>query len=387
MSTALLFSFSDIGRNERILMHATNLSKEKKMKIYVCGFDRSNIPNEIANDKNIQFIYIFPFINAPIILNTLLWPIQFIFYLIQMIAVTINLPQLSIILITSNFYFSEICIGLLLSKINSKISDNIKAKKPFIIADILSFKWFESPTSKNIAKKMLSLTDMIITPTHSMQVILKIGGLQSFVIENIPDQSFKPNKKLKPNVCEILNIPLSSYLICVPIPTFDHDIFKCIEDSARGIKDCERNICFVIFGNGKSQSIFQKKVKNLNNSNESKNIKFAFFTFQYDIYPSILGACDIGIYFNENDNGTEIPLPILQMSGCCLPIISFQYGCVSEIIKNKQNGFIIENRSKLRALLHDIFIKKSIDISTLKCNHMEKWEQTSIWKTVFNKII
>ncbi|OHT01799.1 hypothetical protein TRFO_07350 [Tritrichomonas foetus] len=405
MNSALIFSFSDVGRNERILRYTKKLIVDKKFKVYLVGFDISDLPSELEKLPNLVIRYIFPFFSLPIILNTIFWPFQFLFYLIQIIGIAVNTPSVKLIISSTDYYFTETLCGLILSKI----------KEAALIFDVSNFDWFESFFSCVISKKMLSYADYIICSTHSMEVILKLGGIKSYVIPNIPDRSFsqstsKSNQTLeftahqiefpeiqqtqennnnhtknvnqvllnntfnsyyeiKSKVCEMMNIDIHSKLIGVPIPQFSHELMNNLIDSANYLKSYliknKISINFVLFGSGKSSQMFREKLKDL----EIENAKFHFVPFQYDAYPMILRACDVCLCLSNSHSIMEVDPHVMNAAACGVPIIALKYGCSNEILEENVNGIYIQDIKDLSPIMKKIFIDNSIDLSKMRMNN------------------
>lgn len=375
MKTALIFSFSDIGKNARMLRYTKQLINKKNMKVVLVGYDISDIPLEIKKLPNLSIRYIFPFICKYQILQLILWPLQFIFFLIQMIGIALNISSLNLIIASSTFYFTEAFCGLLISKIHHST----------LIFDISNFSWYDNQITSFITKKMLSFSNYLLCPTHSIEVVLNLAGFRPFVIPDVPDSSFQSNKQMKKQICELLKIDEDSILIGVPIPEFDNDKLKILEESANYIKKSSKSITIIIFGNGKLRDNFEEKIECIS----VQNVSFKFSPFQYNTYPLILGACDIGIYFPESEFVFQISPHLLAIVACGIPTVTFRFGCVNEIVKENQNGIILNEQTDLGPKLKEIFVSNSIDLSSLKSEPKSEFTQRAeiLCDEAFSKIL
>lgn len=227
MKTTLIFSFSDIGKNERLFRHAKKLATNKNMKVILVGFDISDIPLKIMRIPNISIRYFFPFLYKFSFLQTILWPIQFLFYFIQMIGIAVNISSLNRVFSTTTFYFIETFCGIIISKIHHSI----------LVFDISNFTWYENQITSIITKKMLSYSHFLICPTHSIEVVLKLAGFTPFLIPNVPEMTSLLTEKVQHKINDFLNVDSSSYLIAVPILEFDRDKFKILENAAYYLKN------------------------------------------------------------------------------------------------------------------------------------------------------
>lgn len=373
LRTALIFSFSDIGKNARMLRYTKQLIVSNNMKVILVGYDINDIPIEIKKLPNLSIRYIFPFLYNFRILQTLFWPLQFFFYLIQMIGIAVNISSLSLVISSTTFYFIEPFCALIISKIHHSN----------LAFDISNFSWYDNQITSYVTKKMLSFSNHIICPTHSIEVVLNLAGFHPFVIPDMADSSFQSNSKIKKKIENLLKIDQNSILIAVPFREFDNDTFNKLENSAGYLKKSRKNVTFVIFGNSKLSEKFEEKIKRIS----IQKVSFKFLPFQYDIYPMILGACDIGIHFPDSEFVFELSPQILAMSACQIPIIAFRFGCASEVVKENVNGFILNELSDLGPKLKEIFVNNSIDLSSMnKCPQYGKRVE-ELCDVAFNGIV
>lgn len=376
MKTAILLSFSDLGKNKRLLHHAKNLVYKKDFKVILVGFDITDIPKDIKSITNISFRYIFPFGMNNNILKILLWPLLFLLYFIQILSATSNLTTINLIICSSTYYFTETLCGYLLSLIFHSI----------LVFDISTFTWYENRFSGLITKKMLALANFVICPTHEMEILLKLQNLHCFYIPTPPDSSFRPNKQSRIKICEVFNFDYDSIFIAVPIFEFDDTIFTHLIDASNDLKQSEKPIIFLIFGSGKSASFFENKIKNMN----VLNVSFKFIPFQYNLYPFTLGICDVGIYFHHKDYVIDAPPCLLDMISCELPIITCRYGCSQSFIKDSRaGGILLDNYDDLGAKLKDICVTHVISLSKLRNDLRTNLNDQSeiLWNDAFIKIV
>lgn len=377
MKTALLFSFSDIGKNERMLRYSKHLVTKKNMKVILVGYDISDIPKKIKKLPNLSIRYIFPFLYKRYFLQTLLWPFQFIYYLIQMIGIAVNISSLNLVISTTTFYFIETICGIIVSKIHHSI----------LIYDISIFSWYDHQITSFITKKLFSYGNFLICPTHSIEVVLKLAGFRPFMIPNAPDSDLNfVTEKVRNKLFNFLNVDENSFFITVPISEFDHDKIDALENAANYLKRYRKPITFIVFGSGKLQEKFKDNINKI----KIKNIDLKFFPFQYDIYPSVLSAFDIGIYFPESEFVLEISPRLLEMAASGIPIIAFRFGCVNEIVKENVNGIVLNNINELGSKLKEIIINKSVDLQSLRrssaledMNH----KADELWDQAFDEIL
>ena len=342
--------------------------------VYLVGFDGVEIPKSICDYANVKVVTIFPFLDFPIFLAPLLWMFKFMFMLIQMMGIAINIPHnIRFVFCTDSCYFMEPFIGKIVSKmLNAKL-----------ICDIATCEWFDTATGE-LAKWAIQLADHTITSTHSMEMILKIGGLSPFCIPDIADEAFRPRVTSQCIVDNIYQIPTDSVRVAVTACD-DASFIDAFKDIARILSEKRINVTFFMCSQNK---LYQRNQSgNLIYPNLSNNYaRFIFVPYQYDVYPIVLSSCAFGVCGNGSPHTVDISLSILEMQSCGLPILALRYGCISERVKDGVNGFIFNDAMELRKLLDQILVSRTVDINKMASEDNNRRDWQDKWKKFYCKI-
>ncbi|XP_037816410.1 chitobiosyldiphosphodolichol beta-mannosyltransferase-like [Lucilia sericata] len=99
----------------------------------------------------------------------------------------------------------------------------------------------------------------------------------------------------------------------------------------------------IITGKGPQKVEYQKQIDNLNYA------KVAIITpwLETQDYPLILGAADLGVCLHWSSSGLDLPMKIVDMFGCGLPVCAYNFKCLDELVHPGQNGFIFESHQEL----------------------------------------
>lgn len=136
---------------------------------------------------------------------------------------------------------------------------------------------------------------------------------------------------------------------------------------------------FVVTGKGDLKEFYEKKIA------EMKLTYFTFYTefFSYADYASLLGSADLGVSLHFSSSKLDLPMKVVDMFGSELPVAAYDYGCLSELVQNKVNGFTFTTREQLTDILYDMLCKFPEDLSALelcRANIREfkqaKWSET-----------
>lgn len=373
----LILCFHDLGRDQRLIRHALSLINLKNAQITLVGLDLSDIPQDLIKSRNIKVKYIYPFVDTPYFLVPIFWIFRFVFYFIQVLGIAIHVSSLELIISSTEHILTETIISYLISRI----------KKAKLVFDLTPFAWTNEnsqfTSTKKVSKTMYSLADYRVSQTRSMQLVLKLGGIESFFIPSEPEKIFKPVPEYRNSIIEILNVNKASLLIAVPIMQFNDNYFQTLIKIAKHLDNKNIYMTFIILGSGKSQKMVDDKINKL----DFKMIKFKFFPFQYDIYPKIIGSCDLGICFEGSPLVLDVSHVLLEMNACHIPIIATQFGCVNEIVKNGENGIIVDGEQEMIDVFDKLFIKNTLHLNDIKPKESLpiSWDQA--WNDAFSMIL
>jgi beta-1,4-mannosyltransferase len=146
-----------------------------------------------------------------------------------------------------------------------------------------------------------------------------------------------------------------------------------------------RKVLFLITGKGPLKEQFMKKV-------EEKGLKH--FTIKSiwldsDDYPKLLGAADLGICLHYSSSGYDLPMKVVDMFAANLPVCAIYYSTIKELVKDKENGFLFNNRDDLAKILYELIIELSlkgrsdsldlfrVNLNKSKTDWISQWRETS----------
>ncbi|ODN82904.1 hypothetical protein L202_01155 [Cryptococcus amylolentus CBS 6039] len=85
-------------------------------------------------------------------------------------------------------------------------------------------------------------------------------------------------------------------------------------------------------------------------------------------YPALLGSADLGVSLHSSSSGRDLPMKVVDMFGCGVPVLARNFICLHELVKNGKNGRVFESGTEMGQLLIELFdsFPVSPDLESLK---------------------
>ncbi|GAU26322.1 hypothetical protein TSUD_56200 [Trifolium subterraneum] len=107
-------------------------------------------------------------------------------------------------------------------------------------------------------------------------------------------------------------------------------------------------LLFVITGKGPEKAKYEAKIKTL----KLKRVAFRTMWLTADDYPLLLGSADLGVCLHTSSSGLDLPMKVVDMFGCGLPVCAVS---IKELVSVDKNGLLFSSSSELADELLTLF--------------------------------
>ena len=104
-------------------------------------------------------------------------------------------------------------------------------------------------------------------------------------------------------------------------------------------------LLFIITGKGALKAAFERAIADRSGKWVDIAVRCIFLPARD--YPILLGSADLGVSLHVSSSGRDLPMKVVDMFGCGVPVLAKHFECLGELVKDGLNGLLFETGEEL----------------------------------------
>ena len=139
-------------------------------------------------------------------------------------------------------------------------------------------------------------------------------------------------------------------------------------------------ILVVVTGKGPQKEHYLPLLREFNEKHSRINI--CTLWLEAEDYPRLLGCATVGVSLHTSTSGLDLPMKVLDMFGCQVPVCAINFDCLDELVRDGENGRVFSDADELSRQLLDLLdgypggdSSKTLEAYRRNIRDMERWKE------------
>jgi len=104
-----------------------------------------------------------------------------------------------------------------------------------------------------------------------------------------------------------------------------------------------RHVVVIVTGKGPQKEMYEQKISRL----PLEHVSVLTMWLEAADYPLLLGCADLGVSLHTSTSGIDLPMKILDIFGCGVPVCAVGFDCLDELVVDGKNGRVFSTSAEL----------------------------------------
>lgn len=147
------------------------------------------------------------------------------------------------------------------------------------------------------------------------------------------------------------------------------------DSSSEAAKHCLPDLVCVITGKGPLKSYYEKRIR----ACKFDHIDIVLPWLTAHDYAKMVASCDLGVSLHSSSSGVDLPMKVVDMFGCGIPVLAFNYKAIGELVKDDFYGQTFRDSdelfTKLSLLLKDFYMEDFCSRDDIECSSLGRYRK------------
>jgi len=134
-----------------------------------------------------------------------------------------------------------------------------------------------------------------------------------------------------------------------------------------------RDVVVCVTGKGTQKAGYEAQIAKM----QLKQIEIHTLWLDPEDYPKLLGCSDLGVCLHKSTSGLDLPMKVVDMFGCGIPVCAVSFGCLHELVQHGKNGLVFQTSEELAVQIQELLSHDAEALCSLKKNvdSQVRWEE------------
>ncbi|KAG8957934.1 mannosyltransferase [Tulasnella sp. 419] len=151
-----------------------------------------------------------------------------------------------------------------------------------------------------------------------------------------------------------------------------------------------RKMLVLVTGKGPLKEHYIRQLAQLEEQERWEWVRCRTVWLEAQQYPLLLGSADLGVSLHASSSAMDLPMKVVDMFGCGLPVCALSFACLDELVENGENGMVFQNAGELAVQFETLLSKERWTLERLRSNVLRQrkgWTWERNWRGVVLPVV